>query len=44
MGEIKLTPTQTFDKTAFLDRLRKLHAKMPMTTTTVEMMRQEDRY
>lgn len=44
MGEIKLTPTQTFDKTAFLDRLCKLHAKMPMTTTTVEMMREEDRY
>ena len=44
LGEIKLTATQTFDKAAFLERLRKLHAKMPMTTTTVEMMRQEDRY
>jgi len=27
-----------------LERLGKLHAKMPMTTTTVEMMRQDDRY
>ena len=44
LGEIKLTPDQTFDKVAFLERLRKLHAKMPMTTTTVEMMRKEDRY
>lgn len=44
LGEIKLTPTQPFDKAAFLERLRKLHAKMPMTTTTVETMRREDRY
>ncbi len=44
MGEIKLTPAQTFDKTAFLKRLRKLRAGMPMTITTVEMMRQGDRY
>jgi antitoxin MazE len=44
MGEITLTPTQPFDKAAFLERLRKLHANMPMTTPTVEMMRQEDRY
>ena len=44
IGEIKLTPAQTFDKTAFLKRLRKLRAGMPMTITTVEMMRQGDRY
>jgi len=44
VGEIKLTPAPPFDKGAFMERLRKLHAKMPMTTTTVEMMRQEDRY
>ena len=43
-GEIRLTPAQPFDRAAFLERLRKLHAKMPMTTTTVEMMREEDRY
>lgn len=44
VGEIRLTPTPAFDKAAFLERLRKLHAKMPMTTTTVEMMRKADRY
>jgi integrase len=31
-------------KAAFIKRLRKLRATMPMTTTTVQMMRQEDRY
>lgn len=44
IGEIKLTAATAFDKAAFLERLRKLHAKMPMTTTTVEMMRRADRY
>ena len=44
LGEIKLTPAQSFDKAAFITRLRKLRATMPMTTTTVQMMRQEDRY
>ncbi|MBK7765085.1 MAG: AbrB family transcriptional regulator [Sulfuritalea sp.] len=44
IGEIKLTPAQPFDKAAFIKRLRKLRASMPMTTTNVEMMRQEDRY
>jgi hypothetical protein len=44
IGEIKLTPAQPFDKAAFIKRLRKLRATMPMTTTTVQMMRQEDRY
>jgi antitoxin MazE len=44
IGEIKLTPAQTFDKAAFMKRLRKLHATMPMTTTTVQMMREEERY
>lgn len=44
VGEIKLTPAQSFDKAAFLSRLRKLRARMPMTATTVETMRREDRY
>ena len=43
-GEIKLTPEQSFDRAAFLDRLDKLHATMPMTTTTVQMMREIERY
>ena len=38
IGEIKLTPAQPFDKAAFIKRLRKLRATMPMTTTTVQMM------
>jgi antitoxin MazE len=44
IGEIKLTPAHPFDKAAFIKRLRKLRASMPVTTTTVQMMRQEDRY
>jgi antitoxin MazE len=44
IGEIKLTPAQPFDKAAFLKRARKLRATMPMTTTTVEAMRREERY
>ena len=44
VGEIKLTPTHPFDKAAFMKRLRKLRAGMPMTAATVESMRREDRY
>jgi antitoxin MazE len=44
IGEIKLTPAQTFDKAAFMKRLCKLHATMPMTTTTVQLMREDERY
>ena len=43
-GEITLTPVTSFDKGAFIKRLRKLRAGMPMTTATVERMRREDRY
>lgn len=44
VGEIRLTPAHSFDKAAFLARARKLRAAMPMTTTTVEVMRREERY
>lgn len=44
VGEIKLTPSAPFDKSAFIGRLAKLRARMPMTSSTVEMMRDEDRY
>ena len=44
VGEITLTPMRPFNKKAFLARLEKLHAKMPITTTTVETMRRENRY
>lgn len=43
-GEIKLTPALTFDKAAFLEQLVKLHAEIPMTETTVERMREQERY
>ena len=43
-GEITLTPTRTFDKTAFLKSVRKRRAAMPMTSATVATMRQEERY
>lgn len=44
VGEIKLTPAKAFDKAAFIKRLRKLRATMPMTATTVQMMREGNRY
>ena len=43
-GEIRLTVAQSIDKTAFLERVAKLRAALPMTTATVEKMRREDRY
>lgn len=43
-GVITLAPEKSFDKGAFLTRLTKLHASMPMTTPVVEAMRQEARY
>jgi antitoxin MazE len=47
-GEIRLMPTRVFDKSAFLERLTKLHAKMPMQTESagafIRRMRDEDRY
>lgn len=43
-GEITLTPSQGFEKAAFLARTRKLRAAMPMTEPVVERMRQEARY
>lgn len=41
-GKIKLTPALKFDKPAFLARTRKRRAKIPMTTTTVEIIRREE--
>lgn len=43
-GEITLAPERAFDKVAFLARITKLHASMPMTSPVVETMRQEARY
>ena len=43
-GKITLTPAKAFDKTAFLQRLRKLRRCMPVTEPVVEQMRREARY
>ncbi|MCR4298963.1 MAG: AbrB/MazE/SpoVT family DNA-binding domain-containing protein [Gallionella sp.] len=43
-GAITLAPERVFDKAAFLARITKLHATMPMTAPVVETMRQEERY
>ncbi len=43
-GAITLVPEKNFDKTAFLKRIARLHANMPMTEPVVEAMRQEERY
>lgn len=44
MGEIRLAPTQTFDRAQFLERVERLRAQLPMTQATVEDMRDQDRY
>ena len=43
-GEITLAPDKAFEKAAFLTRLARLHAAMPMTEPVVERMRQKARY
>lgn len=43
-GELSLRPEKRFDKEAFLARIAKLHASMPMTEPVVEQMRNQDRY
>lgn len=44
LGEIRLMPPQKFDKTAFLNRLGRLRAALPMTTSTVDELRRAERY
>ena len=48
IGEIRLMPSRVFDKSAFLERLNELHAKMPMQTESagefIRRMRDENRY
>jgi antitoxin MazE len=43
-GRMTLMPDRSFDKAAFLKKIQKLRAAMPMTSSTVEAMRAEDRY
>ncbi len=44
LGEITLRPAQSFDKAAFIKRIRKLRTGVPQTEATVEKMRREQRY
>ena len=43
-GRVTLTPQRHFDKTAFLKKIQKSRAAMPMTSAAVEAMRSESRY
>jgi antitoxin MazE len=47
-GGIRLTPAQAFDKAAFLERLGRLHARLPLQSEDagelVRRMRDGDRY
>ncbi len=43
-GKITLTPTKPFDKAIFLQRLRKLRQRMPVSEPVVEQMRRMSRY
>lgn len=44
LGQITLIPAENFDKAACLKKLHKLRAAMPVTSSTVETMRTNDRY
>ena len=43
-GKITLTPSTPFNKTAFLQQLRKRRRSMPITEPVVERMRRTARY
>lgn len=47
-GEIRLMPSRVLDKSAFLERLNRLHANMPLQAQSagefIRRMRDEDRY
>lgn len=44
LGEIRMAPAPAFDRAAFLERVERLRARLPMTQATVEDMRRNDRY
>lgn len=44
LGKITLTPTQSWDKAAFLKKMLKHLAEMPMTSPSVAEMRKNERY
>jgi antitoxin MazE len=43
-GALQLSPVHSFDKSAFLAELDKLHESLPRTESVIEIMRQEQRY
>jgi antitoxin MazE len=43
-GTVHLSPTQHFDKDAFLTDLDKLHEALPRTESVIDQLRQEARY
>jgi len=44
LGKITLTQARSWDKAAFLKKMRRRLAEMPMTSTTVMEMRKNERY
>lgn len=43
-AQLRLASAKPFDAKAFLDRLDRLHERMPMTEPVVESMRRDARY
>ena len=43
-GEIRITPAQPFDKTAFITRLKAAQARMPESSSVIDILRGEARY
>ena len=43
-GQITLTPNLIFDKKAFLSRVRKLRSAMPVTSSSIAALRDQERY
>lgn len=43
-GTLHFSHMQSFDKTAFLAKLDKLHNSLPRTEPIIDLMRQEQRY
>jgi len=44
LGKITLASAQAFDRAAFMQKLRKFHAEVPMTAPSVAEMRKNERY
>ena len=44
VGEIRITPAQSFDKATFIARLKAMQARMPESSPVIEILRGEARY